>query len=113
MINNRITPPTGMILTDHAAERMAQRNLSEKDLAFVLEYGQHYNRSGAEIYFLGRSDLPKEKRRKSTFSRLEGTVVITARNQTPPCVITVYRNRKNGLKCVKQKPHYFGKFRAK
>jgi len=38
-------------ITQHAALRMAQRNVSANDLHFVLRHGQKLHRAGAIIFF--------------------------------------------------------------
>lgn len=87
--------------TNHAQTRMAQRNLTLDEVYFVLEHGQRIHRAGAVFYFLGKRDIPKELRSSQEHMRLEGSVVVTSRHL--PQIITVYRNRSNGLRRIKRK----------
>ena len=84
-----------MVISTHAAARMSQRNVGQDDVAFVIAFGRRLFRTGAEIYFLGRRDVPARYAREA--EHLVGTVVIVARDSS---VITVYRNARahNALK---------------
>ena len=88
------------ILSEHAAQRAARRNLSEDDVRYVLRYGQAYHCANAMLYFLGQRDIPTHDLAVAAKARLEGTLVVTARHW--PTVITVYRNR-TGLKVIRKK----------
>jgi hypothetical protein len=88
--------------TEHAGQRMAQRNLSFDDVHFVLRHGQKLHRAGVIIYFLRGRDIPAVEWRR--MSRLEGTVVVVSRDGA--AIVTVYRNRRRGLPHIKQKPRY-------
>jgi hypothetical protein len=68
---------------------MSQRNVGEDDVAFVIAFGRRLFRTGVEIYFLGRRDVPARYAREA--EHLVGTVVIVARDSS---VITVYRNAR-------------------
>ena len=85
--------------TNHAWQRMAQRNVSFKDVQFVLEHGKKLHRAGAVFFHLGKCNIPKEQRRR--VDRLEGTVVVLSRDL--PVILTVYRNRQDGLGRIKRK----------
>jgi hypothetical protein len=89
-------------ITQHAALRMAQRNVSHHDVHFVMRHGQKLHRAGAIIFFLRQRDIPQEKRSDKKVARLEGTAVIT--NRCFSTILTVYRNRRGGLQHIKQKP---------
>ncbi len=99
------------VLTHHAEQRMAQRNISLGDVYFVLEFGQKLHRAGAVFFHLGKCDIPSTQRRQS--ERLEGTVVVLSRDM--PVILTVYRNRQGGLGRIKRKsarsryPKYYGR----
>jgi hypothetical protein len=82
----------------HAEKRMAQRNVSFEDVVFVLENGRKLHKAGAVFYFLRKCDIPDLE---PEFSRLEGTTVVLSRETAT--IITVYRNRKKGLRRVKRK----------
>ena len=85
-------------ITKHAAQRMAQRNVSIGDLAIVLKFGRKRRCTGGEIFFLGERNLPKGSEKQ--LARLVGTFVIVVND----CVMTVIRNRKKGSTKVKRKP---------
>lgn len=97
--------------TNHAEQRMAQRNVSLRDVQYVLEHGQKLHRAGAVFFYLGKCDIPKTQRQRA--DRLEGTVVVLSRDM--PLILTVYRNRQDGLGRIKKKsarsryPKYFGR----
>lgn len=85
-------------LSAHARTRLAQRGLSEADLRYVLRFGRLYYAGSAVIYFLGKTDIPTQDRRGC--SRLEGVAAVTSYEGT---VITIWRNRKHGMKNIRQK----------
>lgn len=89
-----------MNISLHASERMAQRNVDEVDIAFVMSFGRRLFRTGVEIYFLGRRDVPALYARE--LEHLVGTVVVVARDSS---VITVYRNAR-ALGALKRKRKY-------
>ena len=84
------------LISDHAAQRMAQRNLKTNDIAFVLRYGRCIHRTGAKFYFLGRRDIPEGMER--AIEPLVGTTVIVEDEQ----ITTIYRNRR-ALAKIKRK----------
>ncbi|MCA9963027.1 MAG: DUF4258 domain-containing protein [Anaerolineales bacterium] len=88
----------------HAKLRMAQRNVSKNNIEFVLENGQWFHRGGAIFVFLGSRDIQKSREFEKKFERLEGTVVVLSRDGSH--IITVYRNRQQGLRKIKQKDCY-------
>lgn len=73
-------------LSQHARQRMAQRNLSRKDVGLVIRFGRKLYRAGAAFFFLGRRDVPKGRERE--FERLIGTTVVAAEDE----IVTTYRN---------------------
>lgn len=83
-------------ISNHALLRLAQRNLSEVDLAFILRYGQEIHRTGASFYFLGYRNIPDEETRRQ--ARLVGSTVVV----NDYGVVTVYRN-KQALRKIKRK----------
>ena len=95
---------TTFVTTDHAEQRMAQRNLSLNDVLFVLKHGKCYHRAGAMFFYLRGKDIPKRKQKDKKISKLEGATVILSRNA--PAILTVYRNRDNGLRQIKRKAKY-------
>jgi hypothetical protein len=75
-------------ISEHAALRMAQRNVTPDDAALVVRYGTVEHRTGVEFYFLARRDIrPGSERR---LERLVGTTIVVWRGS----IQTVYRNRR-------------------
>ena len=97
----RITSESHYGFTNHAMTRMAQRNLSELDVLYVLCHGQQLHRGGVIFFFLGQRDLPKDAPRWS--QRLIGTTVLV--DPWTRTIITIYRNRK-ALRHIKRKTIY-------
>lgn len=93
-------------LSKHAVLRMAQRNVSLHDLAYVLEHGEPIHKTGITVYMLRKRDIPQDDRNKSEITRLEGTVVLTAFTQNGELeIITAYRN-KSAFKAFRAKAKY-------
>jgi hypothetical protein len=89
----------------HARHRTAQRNLSDADVRFVLEYGQRHYCAGALHVFLGRRDIPLERELYQRHAHLEGTVLILQILGSELLLITAYRNRQ-ALKAIRTKQPY-------
>jgi hypothetical protein len=101
MNNNQNTP---LFITDHARLRMAQRNLTEANLTFVLNHGARYHVAKSLHVYLRQRDIPSEHRNNSAVTRLEGLAVIL--DQESSTIITLWRNRQSGLKQIKNKPNF-------
>lgn len=93
------------IVTEHARQRQAQRNLSPDDIEFVIEHGRYIHNGGALHIFLGKQDIPREKGVQRRFGRLEGTTLVMAEEEDKLILITAYRNRK-GFKQLRTKRKY-------
>ena len=89
------------ILTPHAQVRMAQRGLSTGDVRYVLRYGELHFGAAAVFYFLGKDDIPAADSRR--MDRLQGAAVVTTFDGY---VLTVWRNRKEGMKTIRRKLEY-------
>ena len=79
-------------LSDHAARRAVQRNLSEDEIDFLLEHGQLVHNTGVIFCRLRHKDIPSELPRNSRYRRLVGSTAILCR-----CgyyVVTVYREQQ-------------------
>ena len=92
------------ILSQHARQRAAQRNLSDQEIRYAIRHGKRFHRRGVRIYYLRRRDLPKDHRASQELVRLIGTAVVTDSNGET--IITVWRDREKGLKQIKQMPDY-------
>jgi hypothetical protein len=88
-------------LTHHARKRMAQRNVTDEDLGLVLKYGARVYAAGAVFYYLGATHIPPHRRNDPSLTRLHGATIVLAADHS--CVLTVYRNRQNGLRYIKRK----------
>lgn len=103
-VKNFAQDDTQYIPSKHAKQRMAQRNISIDNIEFILKNGQWLHRAGAVFVFLGNRNIGKSKERDQKYARLEGTVVVLSRDGSR--IITVYRNRQQGLRKIKQKAQY-------
>jgi hypothetical protein len=92
-------------LTSHAKYRMAQRNLSNEEISYVLLYGQSWHKAGATITYLRQKDIPFSDRADQQLQRLMGAIVVTAAD-SERVILTAYRNRRSGLRNIKHKPNY-------
>jgi len=91
-------------MSEHCMVRAAQRSLSEDELEYVLTWGQVFHRAGAIICFLREKDIPPQDWHVERWHRIAGTAVVLARDSYT--AITVWRNRKLGLKNIRRKAKY-------
>lgn len=79
-------------ISGHAGCRLAQRNLSQTDIEFIVHNGSRERRAGAIFCQMTRRALQNDLARFNCYARLVGTtVVLCSCGQT---VITVYRNER-------------------
>jgi hypothetical protein len=93
------TLTTEYTLTPHARLRMSQRNVTYDDALFVIQHGKVEHRAGAALYFMSRRRMPSNE---PNTDRLEGIAIVCCGSS----IITVYRNRKRGLKDHRRKTKY-------
>lgn len=93
---------TNFVFTDHARKRMAQRNVSEADILFILQHGHETHCAGTIMVACRHKDIPEERLIQDQFRRLDGVSVVM--NRVEPVVITVWRNRKQGSRHIRRKP---------
>ena len=90
------------IISDHAGLRLAQRNLSRRDVEYVLAHGRRMWAGSALFIVLGKRDIPTVDLKFDRLRRLEGTVLVldttTGRHLT-----TAYRNRRTAVRDIKRK----------
>ncbi len=98
--------------TDHAVHRQAQRNLSDRDVRFVVEHGRRIYCAGALHIFLGQRDIPADRAIQRQFRRLEGTTLVMGMLDDALILITAYRNRR-GFKQIRSKAKYDRSRRAR
>jgi hypothetical protein len=94
-----------IMLTDHSRKRAAQRGLSLPGIYYIICNGQRMRRSGAVIYYLAEKDIPADDRKDDRWAKLCGSAVILAKDGHT--LMTVWRNRKKGLKHIRRKPPFF------
>jgi hypothetical protein len=95
-----------LLQTGHAVHRQAQRNLSDRDVQFVLEYGRRIYCAGVLHIFLAQRDIPSDKWIQRRYGRLEGTtLVMDTTDEDELVLITAYRNRR-ALKNIRSKAKY-------
>ncbi|MCB8922202.1 MAG: DUF4258 domain-containing protein [Ardenticatenaceae bacterium] len=99
-----MTKPDSFIITNHARRRMAQRNVSEAQISFILSYGEEIHCAGARLVHLRHKDIPQPFRKVNEFTRLIGSTVVMS--ITEPVIMTVWRNRRRGLRHIHHKPSY-------
>src|SRR5690349_2292278 len=81
-------------ISQHAILRMAQRNISLRDLEYVLAHAERVYRTGVTIYILRKRDIHPNDRKTSEITRLEGTVVLAGHTRDGRLeIITLYRNK--------------------
>jgi hypothetical protein len=76
--------------SDHADLRCVQRNLSEDEVHFIIEYGEMTRRTGVIFFHLRKRDIPQHYSKNQRLARLVGTTVVVDKECS--LVITVYRN---------------------
>lgn len=96
--SSRPPPSHPAWLSDHAAERCAQRNLTVADLHYLRQYGTEFRVAPAGRVVLRQIVIPAREGAVAATACLEGAVLIVE-VQRP---ITAYRNR-NAPKAIRKK----------
>ena len=91
-------------ITQHARQRMAQRNVSMSDINCILAYGCYTHCAGAIQVHLRDKDIPVAQKAQKRWSRLQGTTVVLSRDESS--IITVWRNRQKGFRHLQRKLSY-------
>jgi hypothetical protein len=94
--------------TAHSAFRSAQRGLSKDEIEYVFQFASHYHGGGAIIYYLRNQDVPAADRSWDWAIHLVGTALVFAKDGST--LLTVWRNRRNGLKLIRKKAPYHEKY---
>jgi hypothetical protein len=89
-------------ISQHAARRLAQRNLTADDVTYVFRHGRARYGAHALFIHLGKRDIPAEDRKNDNIRRLEGTVLVLDPSEGT-ILATAYRNRRNGSRNVRRK----------
>lgn len=88
----------------HATQRAAQRNVSLEEIKYVINNGTRLHRAGAVFCYLRECDLSDDEQKDNDLTRLIGTAVVLTRDRKT--VLTVWRNRKDGLTRIRRKEKY-------
>lgn len=80
------------LLSHHARQRSAQRNLSDEDIAFVIKNGERLHRTGVIFCQLRQKDVPDATPGNHRYWQLIGTTVVLCR--CGDYVVTLYREGK-------------------
>ena len=78
-----------IILSDHASQRSAQRNVSFNEILFIVEHGKLVRKAGVNFRQLRAKDWPDELHGNHPYRRLIGTTVVLCK--CGQYVVTVYR----------------------
>jgi len=89
-------------ITQHAARRLAQRNLNADDVSDVAVHGRSHHGAHALFIHLGRRDIPAEDLRDDRLRRLEGTILVLDPSDGR-ILATAYRNRQHGSRNIRRK----------
>ncbi len=83
---------SNFFLSNHASTRSAQRNLSDDDIAFIIQNGSRVHRTGVIFCQLRNKDLPRDTPGNHRHRQLVGTTVVLSK--CGHYVITLYRNER-------------------
>jgi len=96
--------PVGQLdLSQHAQQRMRERNLPRNAIRAALDYGRVVHTRGASIHAIGRKEVESAKHHGVDLSGFEGVQVVCS---TDGKILTAYRNRDfRGLRPSKRRPY--------
>lgn len=95
-----------VVLTEHAFNRCAQRNVSIDDVCYGIQHGRSRYNAGVKAYFLGARNIPDCDRRNQRRQQLVGLVILVDEKDDEIVVLTAYRNRERGWKDHRSKSKY-------
>jgi len=78
-------------VSSHANGRCGQRNLSPAQVAYILAHATEVHRTGISFFILRRRDMPVADHRIDRYAKLNGAVLLVARDWT---LVTAYRHPK-------------------
>ena len=90
--------------TRHAQKRMAQRNVSESDISFILQHSHETHCAGVLLITCRYKDIPKSHLDMDRFRKLDGVTVVMSHSE--PTILTVWRNRQHGQRHIRRKPRH-------
>lgn len=88
----------------HAWRRAVQRHLSEEAIQYIIANGVLERKAGARIFYLRACDIPEKDQAIDRWSKLVGSAVLLSSDGQ--VIITVWRNRRTGLRRIKRKPDH-------
>jgi hypothetical protein len=89
--------------TDHALTRSAQRNLPIGAVEYIVDHARVMHKGGVLYFYLRCRDIPMHDRKFPQIARLAGTAVVLSQDRKT--IITIWRNRKKGMRYIKRKPN--------
>src|SRR5215813_7977751 len=81
-----------VILSEHALQRSAQRNVSLDEIAFIIEHGKLMRNAGVSFRQLREKDWPDTLPRNHYYRRLIGTTIVLCKCGS--FVVTLYREEE-------------------
>lgn len=85
--------------SQHSFERASQRDINDRNIALVIEYGTEFFKQGLIFYALGENNLPAGMKNRLAKKSMNIVVVVAGDSNT---ILTCYRS-KNPLKHLKKK----------
>mgnify|MGYP002713079174 CR=1 FL=1 len=96
--------------TDHAQIRMAQRNLKDEEILFIIEHGKPIYKAGVVFFQMWQKRLPNFIKPNDRLANLAGTTVVACCDgEGCYLVITVYRDPKSFKKDRAKKEYNWNK----
>ena len=89
-------------LSSHAQVRASQRNFSEGDMQFIVEYGERLHRAGVIFFRLRWKDIPMSRRDDEAICDLVGATVVVCK--CARVILTVYY--ASDFRKIKRKAKY-------
>lgn len=80
------------LLSGHALQRSAQRNLSDDDIDFIIQHGDRLHRTGVIFCQLRYKNIPAQIPGNHRCHKLVGTTIVLCK--CGRCVVTMYREER-------------------
>lgn len=96
-----------VIFSEHAAKRLAERNVYPHEVEYTIRFGLREYNAGSVLYYLAKRSIPESDLRNQRIAQLEGLAVLADQHRRDELhVITIYRNREEALKDHRRKTKY-------
>ncbi len=82
-----------VVITNHAETRLNSRRIDDNIVTLALIYGRHFYANGALIYFIGKRDIEKAKKKGVDIRELEGLNLIFNEDNGSMILLTVFKNK--------------------